>query len=689
MSSLSSAAPPDASRLTASGQGVQSLLTRLSLAIARRRAYASAHPMAVAADEALTAALQERLAVVPSIALAVAKRELLVDGDVMPPSSAVVLEIATRLHLMGIGAVRFQHGVTREAVTEFVRLLARRPTDPTINEPLPELAGIVMGRMNYEQLGLADEESLRTETTQLWQTLATRLLAAVGADAVPTGDDAGAAPTLLGAALSQATSSEASAQKAFDALTGLADRVALAPDAVRTTIGERLQELLASTEQGAIVATLRSASHGDRTRLVNNVVEVLPAAAVVRWLNAASQASGHDLSPHLLRLLAKMSVHFRGRRPEAEVEMLRETANELVSGWELSEPNPEEHAALLDTLAAWTARDGAGSAPSGGQLFDAASQEAVRLLQMAIELDTVSDDAAHAVRRLADQGHTSVVLSWIERAPGEHTRNTLRELTLTPAAILRVLLAEHFDAAEARNLLDNTSAESTGVLIDALEKCESRAGRRLIFDRLRSMPSSIAGTVRERLTHPMPWYLARNLLALLRDLIVADPSLATTLVPGTLLLFQKHEHVAVRREAIRLLAQFPAMRTAALRRALDDAKSDVRQAAIDVAYATRQQELPVEVAMRLLALADDETFDMGIREKAVRAVGHSLHPEVRSWLVAHATRKTRLLGSVKLAPPTDTVRAAVQVLAARASDDPAVQPIIALGRKAGLLGGTS
>ncbi len=698
MSSPSPAAPTDSARLTSAGQGVQSLLTRLSLAIARRRAYASAHPMVVAADEALTTALRERLAMVPTIALAVAKRELLVDGDVMPPSSAVVLEIATRLHLMGIGAVRFQQGVTREAVTEFVRLLARRPTDPTLDEPLPELAGIVLGRMNYEQLGLADEESIRTETAQLWQTLATRLLASVGAGGtvgavgtvgVPTGDDAGTAPTLLAAALSQATSSDASAQQAFDALTGLADRVALAPHAVRATIGERLQELLASTDHGAIVATLRSASHGDRTRLVNNVVEVLPAAAVVRWLNAASQASGQSLSPHLLRLLAKMSVHFRGRRPEAEVEALRETANELVNGWELSEPNPEEHATLLDTLAAWTARDGAGSAPSGGQLFDAASQEAVRLLQMAIELDTVSADAAHAVRRLADQGHTSVILSWIERAPGEHTRNTLRDLTLTPGAILRVLLAHHLDAAEARTLLDNTSAESTGVLIDALEKCESRAGRRLIYDRLRTMPSSIAGTVRERLTHPMPWYLARNLLALLRDLIVADPAVATTLVPGTLLLFQKHEHVAVRREAIRLLAQFPAMRTAALRRALDDANGDVRQAAIDVAYAARQQELPVELAMRLLTLADDDTLEMGIREKAIRAVGQSLHPEVRAWLVAHATRKTRLLGSVKLAPPTDTVRAAVQVLAARASADSAVQPIIALARKAGLLGATS
>jgi hypothetical protein len=44
---------------------------------------------------------------------------------------------------------------------------------------------------------------------------------------------------------------------------------------------------------------------------------------------------------------------------------------------------------------------------------------------------------------------------------------------------------------------------------------------------------------------------------------------------------------------------------------------------------------------------------------------------------------------VKLAPLTDTVRAAVQVLAARAGDDPGVQPLVAMGRKAGIVDGAA
>lgn len=645
--------------------------------------------MVAAADRALTGALLEKLGTAPTFTLALAKRALLVDGEVMPPNSAVVQEIGTRLHLMGIGAVRFHQGLTRESVSLFVQMLARRAGDPSIDAPLPELTGIAIGRMSYDQLGLADEESMRAETTQLWHTMAERLLAAAGADGISADDEAGSEPRTLGAAFSHATSDDKAAGLAFDALRGLSDRVALAPGSVRATIGERLQALLSATDQGAVIAALRAASQADRARVVSNVVEVLPAAAVVRWLNAAAQASGKDLSPHLLRLLTKMSVHFRGRRPESETEVLRETAHELVNGWELTEPNPEEHATLLDTLAAWTARDGFSSVPSGGQLFDPTSHEAARLMQMAIELDYVSEDAANAVRRLADQGHTSVLLAWIERAASEGTRTALRDHMLTPTAILRVLLADPLDAAEAKKLLDITSASNVSVLVEALEQCESRAGRRLIFDRLRTLPSSAAYAVRDRITQPMPWYLARNLLALLRDYLVADPSLAGAFTPGPLLLFQKHEHVAVRREAIRLLAQFPTLRASALRRAFDDNVIDVQQTAIDVAYAQRQQELPAEVALRLLALAERESLEMAFREKAVRAVSGSMHADVRAWLVAHATRRTRLLGGVKLAPATDTVRAAVQVLAAHAAADRDVQPLIALARKAGLLGGAT
>lgn len=679
MSSVSAPAPPTDNRLA--------LLTRLALAIARRRAYGDVHPMVEQADTQLVDAITRHVGEHGAFTLAVAHRELLVDGQPAQFGN-VSQELAVRLHQMNIGAVRLNPGVTPEALSGFVRFVARRPSEVRPDEPLPELAGIVIGRVDFEHLGLADKEALEAETAQLWRALAERVLAAVSADGAVS-DEAAASPTTLAAALSQAAENAGTARSAFEALSGMADQLTMAPRSVRDEIGERLQALLAVTEQSAIVAALQVADRGPRARLVANMVDVLPAAAVVRWLNSAASASGRDLSPHLIRLLTKLSVHFRGRRPEAAVEEVRETARDLVEGWDLSEPNPEDHAALLETLAAWTARSGAPAAASPDSLSDPRTQEASRLVQMAIELDTVSEDAALAVRRLADDGHASVVLSWIDRGASPETAARLRDLTFTPSAILKVLLATPFDVTEARKLLEVTPAESCRVLLEALEKSDSRTGRRLIYDRLRTMPASIVPAVTEQLSRPVAWYFARNLLALLRDLVAADQAAAEGLTVGPLLLFQRHEHVAVRREAVRLLVQLPTTRAAALRRALDDQLVDVRQTAVDAAYAWRSETWPADVAQRLLAIAEDEGTDMAFREKAVRAVTGTATSDVRTWLVAHASRKSALLGALKLAPTTPTVRAALQVLAARHGDATDVGQLLTLARKAGLIGAGS
>jgi hypothetical protein len=660
------------------------LLTRLAQAIARRRAYGAQHPMVAESERALAELLGQQVHGTGPLTLAVAHRELLVNGH-PSPIGGPAQEIATRLHLMNVGAARFQPGLTPESVEGFVALLARRPAEVAPDAPLPELPGILLARIDYEQLGLADEAAIEAETSQLWQALAERVLAAVEADGV-SATEAGASPTTLGAALSQAGGDDQSARQAFEALTGVTDQVSMAPRRVRELIGERLQALLSATDQGAIIAAIRSASPGPRARLVTNVVDVLPAAAVVRWLNSAALASGRDLSPHLLRLLAKLSVHYRGRRPEVAAEALREAAHELVQGWELGEPNPEEHATLLDTLAAWSSRSEAAAVPAGAPAFDGPTQEAARLVQMAIELDTVSEDAANAVRRLADQGHAATVLAWLDRAGSDATRERIRELTLTPVALMQVLVADSFDATHAKQLLDVTPPEAARVLIDALEQCESRTGRRLIFDRLRTMPAHIAGPVCERLAQPMPWFLARNLLALLRELTAADEALAATLAPGSLLLFQKHAHPAVRREAVRLLVQLPALRGAVLKRALADDSADVRHTAIDAAYALRTQSWPGDLAQRLCTVADDATVDDAYREKAVRALTGTTSAEVCNWLVAHVSRRSALRGALKLATPTPTVRAALQLLSTRFAAAPEAEAVLALARKSALVG---
>ena len=693
MSSATIAAPARSPILT--------LLSRLALAIARRRSYGDAHPMVGQAAEALAEALIEHIEAHSSFAIAVAHRDLLVNGEVMPASNAVVRDIGTRLHLLGIGAVRFQRGLTVGAIGSLVELLARRPVDVSDSLPIPDMQGIVVGRMDYQQLSLADHASVQEEGQRLWHTLAERLLQQLASgngapgEVPATSTTVDAAPDPFSVLLKRAASSPAAAADAFVALSDLADRAAMAPRGVRDLVGEKLQELFAGLDDATLVATLQAAPGGARARFTATVVDMLPSGAMIRWLAVTAEANGRELSPHLLRLMTKLSTHQATRSPHANDQSLRETMLALVQGWELKEANPEEHHALLDTLADWSAQERVATGRLETIELDPISHEAIRLVQMACELDFLSDDAMQGVRYLADHGFTARLLEWAEQGTSEAMRLRLREMAITPQAMNDTLLATPFDAQAARHLLEAIPDSSAAILIGPLEACESRAGRRLIFDRLHRAGAVIELALRARLQQPMPWFLARNLLGLLRDIAAASDdatkaarSASGGSPTGPLLLFQSHEHHQVRREAVRLLAQYPSTRAAALRRALDDANDDVRLTAVDTILALRTVELPREVCERLLAVVNTESCEAVVREKSLRAAAMTMtsaaRDDVRVCLLSHCTKRGLLTG-LKLAPVTPLARTALQLLATHFATHADVTPVLARARRDGVL----
>ncbi len=652
--------------------------------------------MVVQADEALAEALIEHIEAHSSFAVAVAHRDLLVNGEVMPASNAVVRDISTRLHVLGIGAIRVQRGLTTGAIGTLVGLLARRATADDLLA-IPDMQGIMVARIDFQQLGLADEASLREEGQRLWRSLAERLLLRLTKGegdplAGATGPAAsGGAGTPLVSLLQQAATSPVAAAEAFSALNDLVERASMAPRAVRDMVGAELQQLFAGLDDDVLVATLKAATPSARARFSAAVVDMLPSGAMIRWLAISAQASGRELSPHLVRLVTKMSTHQGLQTPETTDQALRETVLALVQGWEVTEPNPEEHHVLLDTLAEWSAQDKSRGRDDEEVELDPISHEAIRLVQMACELDFLSEDAVQAARHLADHGFTSLLLGWAEQeTTGVDTRARLRELAITPTAVNDILLATPFDPVEAKHLLEAIPDGAASLLIGPLEHCDSRAGRRLIYDRLHRAGAAVDAALRERLQHPAPWYLARNLLGLVRDIAAsaAEAGATPTLPSGPLLLFQSHEHPQVRREAVRILALYPPTRGTALRRALDDASDEVRITAIETILGLRQAELPREVSIKLLALADQESLEVAVREKAVRAAAASMapaaHDEVRSWLLAHSTRRGLLKG-IKLAPVTPLVRTALQLLAAHFARHEEVAPVLTLARRDGLL----
>ena len=76
--------------------------------------------------------------------------------------------------------------------------------------------------------------------------------------------------------------------------------------------------------------------------------------AVIDIVKAAADASGQPISDGLVRMLSKLAAHAElgseQARPAAD-SALREQVGQLLNGWQLADPNPDDYGKLLQHLA--------------------------------------------------------------------------------------------------------------------------------------------------------------------------------------------------------------------------------------------------------------------------------------------------------------------------------------------------
>jgi hypothetical protein len=470
-----------------------------------------------------------------------------------------------------------------------------------------------------------------------------------------------------------------------------------APDELRVPVAERLRHVLLhlqATSLGAIFEELEPARA--RHQFITTIADVLPATAVIEWLERAAALTGQAISHHLLRVLGKLATLADAREtPTRTTDTFRDAARAIVDEWTLADPNPRGHDALLAQLS------GERTAPARERsvgtlrfpLDETASPqaEALRLVQLACELDVAGEDARAAAERLVERGEHRQLFEVLSEAPGTQAATTLSALAISPASLRRVLLAEPFDAAEARALLAHATPTHAPAMLEALAEASQRSARRLLLDGLKGFGPALLPLLVEQLAVPdAPWFFVRNVLALLRELLADAPADAPErLRAPQYLAFLEHPQAQVRLESLRLLLDLPSSRGVALLRALDDRSARVVAAAIDAllaAAATPDQarSLRAETAVlaeRLGRLVDEQRGDPDMLARAVRAMGIDGAPRTRDWLLAHVSRRTRLLRRLRLAESRPTVIAALQLLAERFATAPPVAPVLALARK--------
>jgi hypothetical protein len=368
-------------------------------------------------------------------------------------------------------------------------------------------------------------------------------------------------------------------------------------------------------------------------------------------------------------MMKKLTGQARRRRdggPDEGGEALREAAKQLIEGWTLETRETEAHSALLEQIA---------SRETVEQSLDAvAASGADRIVQMSLETDAFGPDVTAALDYLIVHRRLSAVFGFLDELPASVTaRPAILDYLEAPETLRRVLLTEPIDADGALNLLARCGAASLDPLLDALALSESQATRQLILDRLREFGEAARDPIMVRLDGS-PWYVQRNLLALL----AAMPTIPADLKVDQ---FTKHEEPKVRVEALRLLSRIPARRDDAIHEALSDPDLHVVRAAIEAAAGG----VPRRSALRVLQIVQKAEAGSELRVRGIALLESVRLTASRDWLVPLVVRTRGMFfwRRTVLQPTSLEMLTALRALTAMWKKDPQTSAVFRLAAHSG------
>jgi hypothetical protein len=209
--------------------------------------------------------------------------------------------------------------------------------------------------------------------------------------------------------------------------------------------------------------------------------------------------------------------------------------------------------------------------------------------------------------------------------------------------------------------------EAAEPLLDYLGTAEDRTSRARAMNVLIAIGSGVLPAAAARFAQA-PWYVQRNILVLHRAL----HALPTCFSPISCTL---HPHPQVRREAYKLLLNFPQHRTSALSHGLRDADDGIVQMVLLAAL----ESCPREVVKRVERLLGEGHRSAELRGLAVRVLARATGPEVLPRLVGLAGER-RVFRGWRLSAKSPIVLAALNALAQYWSAHPEAENLLTLAR---------
>lgn len=679
MSTASAATTPTSSSQRATlSRELSEFLIELSIGVHRYSMYPAGHPSLRPAVENLVMRLSRLFATRDAIDIGVAKDQLLVEGTATEARHPVLSDLARRLHGHQLGALTLRAGVGARQLHEMLGLLAEeseRGGDPVgLRDPesLPTWSHVDLQPLGYGDLALSGEVGAGGEArpSQLWLGLAQAALAGRG-DGVDVGD-VGAVARLI----REHTRDQAYDQVIVGYMHQLADQLRRGRGKEAAEVRGKVSQLIRELDESTLSRLVSMG--GDtaaRRRFVLDANESLSVDAVVKILQSAASSSQQTVSNSMTRLLSKLSAHAE-RGAEAlrtrAGAALRENVEQLLEGWELEDPNPDQYTRVLDAMSQATPFLSAAIADRPEE----DRQEIpgpVRILRMALEIDAFGPTVEAAVLDMLAQGRGGELFEMLEAVDGTgELPNRVRQYLTDPDRVRRIIAKEGLDDDGLAHLVDEMGEAAIDPLLQVLIESDVRSVRRRLFDQLALLGGAIRPRIVAALGEAREWYVMRNLLALLAGLpegaegIDMQPYLA-------------HPDARVRREAVPL-ALVGAEGTARAR-ILASALADPDDRIVRTALVEIRDVVPETIVPTLVNRVVKGAHDDDLRVLAIRLLRASDSRLVREALLELVTEGKSLLGKTKLADRSAPVVAALETLAATSADDAEVRQVLEQARK--------
>jgi hypothetical protein len=619
--------------------------------------YPPGHPLLEPAVDSLLRKLNQVFLERLSLTLAVTPSQLIVSGVPTDPDHTLLRDLASRLHRRNIGGIRLLRGVGRAELGSLLGVVALEGEawiGPAHDEPGVQWPHVRIFGPDYDRLQLVDEEDEEravfdplggTWAGRLWLGLAR---AALG-EQVSEQATALAEPEAIALAINEPGSTAQRDEHIVTALADLADACRGRGRAETVALQRQLSRLIGRIAPSALERLMHmGGSLERRRRWLLQAADIMAADVIVSLVDAAGRASSRTLSPAILQLLSKLSVHAGEGAPRTRLraeQALRERIRTLIRRWDVAPATgTSEYERVLETL------PGAERDPEPVLVY---APEPQRIILTSLELGLVQAGTRRAVERMVERGETGLLLDLLERLPADHAgAGEIRGWVHTPGTVRRLLAFEPPELETLGRILPGIGLAGLGPLLDALGSAKERKVRARLIDLVAHLGPGAGEEIASRIAGA-PWYVQRNLLRLLALL----PSLPEGF---SLAAHVRHQDPRVRHEALRIMLKDRARRADGVRLALQSSDPPTLRLGIVAAA----EACPPGVAPLLLERIRSSMLDPQLKALAIRAVSSVDHPSVVAMLLSFTMTTGGLPFLRKLAPRSPEMLAALAGLAA-------------------------